>query len=328
MEDKLDSLFCCRVYADSVDDQEFSSGSKQPENFRLDRSKKHRRRSKKHRRRDHQKKHRRGRSETFRMNVNASFDGTGNRSLDSYTESFDTVAEQQQGLEIEIYDTDGITTKKRKDDSVRSHDSCPSTIETCWQVVDSSEDGIQSTSKNDSIEIRDSLLTSSSTDKQLNPSGGSTIEIYCLGNSEKEKERKTELVIRKESIEICDSPSSLVSAPASAPVLASVLSPSPSPSSSWNEKCREKRRSKRQNIMKKIRNMQANKCTRSRTDTSSTLSSTVSTDTNIDSVFTTREEEYQKLESYILVRKNRFKIWPEPSHKSFGFMSRMNGLGQ
>mmetsp|Transcript_49930 Transcript_49930/g.53904 ORF Transcript_49930/g.53904 Transcript_49930/m.53904 type:complete len:324 (+) Transcript_49930:73-1044(+) len=323
MEDKLDSLFCCWGDAHSVDDQEFSSGSKHQQNFRHGRS----------------KKHRRGRSPTVRSNTNASFDGTGNRTLDSYTDSFNSLAEQQQGLEIEIYDTDGIKTKKRKDDSidqrkrraprlmkpteletVRSHDSCHSTIKTCWQVVDN-EDERQSTSKNDSIEIRDSLLTSSSADKQLNPPGGSTIEIYCLGNSEKEKERKTELVIRKESIEICDSPSLSVSAPTSASVL------SPSPSSSWNEKCREKRRSKRHNIMKKIRNMQANKCTRSRTDTSSTLSSTVSTDTNIDSVFTTREEEYPTLESYILVRKNRFKIWPEPSHKSFGFISRMNGLG-
>ena len=58
MEATFDSLLCCWVDGNQVDDQEFCFRNKQHDNFR------------------------RGRSETFRINVNASFDGNGNRILD------------------------------------------------------------------------------------------------------------------------------------------------------------------------------------------------------------------------------------------------------
>jgi len=323
MEATLDFLLCCWV---DGDDYEFCFRKKQHENFRQ----------------DHQKKrHRRGRSETFRINVNASFDGISNQSLDCFTESFDR-SEQQQGLEIVIHDTDGTMslidlkdsgiakekedTRKRKSryrskrraprakrteiGEVRSHHSCPSDIETIWREVDS-ERGIQLTSKNDTIEVCDSLLTSSSSaDKHLNHSScGSTIEVFYPANNEKVTGRETELIIRNRSIKICDSEliirnesieicdssefiigTELIEICNSSSSLASSLSSLSSSSSSSlsSKKDGGKRRSRKQNIMKKIRNMQFNK--RSSTDNISTSSSTLSTDTNIDSVITPVED--------------------------------------
>jgi hypothetical protein len=189
MEAAFNSLFCCLVDGNPADDQECYR------NYLQDR------------------KHRRGRSRTFRINVNASFDSFDSNRTQAFTESLNT---SNQELEIACHATKTIKKEKGKDlIGLKNEEENVKTQKRKSRRRRRPREPKSKTTKlekvqNKQVHCNQKENQRGTDDNLLLHSDNSNIETL---QRVEDSERETQLIIRNESIDIRDCSLTLFSSP-------------------------------------------------------------------------------------------------------------------